>query len=561
MLAYSAAGNSATFDEPAHLAAGVEYWRRHDFSIYSLSPPLLRLWAAVPAVLAGAEAPPITSERSLHIVERHLRYVDAFIAANFSTFPHLLLLARLGMIPISCLAGWVIYRWAGELYGRRSAVAACALYCLNPSILAGASLVTTDLGSAAAMLLACWLWWRFCRGPSWRRWALACGAVALAHLCKFTAVLLWPMMLAMVIPFALLRPGRQWWKLPAAWVALGATTLVLLNGIYGFRGTGRRMESFAFDSDYMRGIQRKLPAAFPSPLPSLLLEGFDAQKRDTQDGYPAFLFGDIYRGTRWYYYPAALLCKLPLAMLLLLAAAVASALAWRGAAAPARLGGEWSIFLAVVVFAAGVMIFGDLNIGTRYLLPMFPPGFILISRLWSIDPVPVKKQPVQEPRSVTPYLRDALLALLAVETLLVCPRFLSFVNFAVGGPSNGWRLLSDSDFDWGQGLIDLRNWMRDHQIHSVALAYFGVVDPTVYGVRYTPIIYAADSQYIAFSSYFLDGLTNRAVIGRNRQAIVHVPFAKALQAKSPIGVAGYTIFIYSLDEVRAASLEPVGPGP
>ncbi len=465
------------------------------------------------------------------------------------------------MIPISCFAGWSVYRWAGELYGRRSAVAACAMYCLNPSILAGGSLVTTDLGTAAAMLVSCWLWWRFCRGPSWRRWALASAAVVLAHLCKFTAVLLWPMMLAMAIPFALLRPRRQWWKLPVAWLAMGAAALVLLNGIYGFHGTGRPLGSFSFDSDCMRGVQRKLPAAFPSPVPSLLLEGFDAQKRDTQDGYPAFLFGEIYRGTRWYYYPAALLCKLPLAMLLLLAAAVASALARRGAAAPARHGGEWSIFLAVVVFAAGVMIFGDLNIGTRYLLPMFPLVFVLISRLWSIDPVPIKKFPVKVPRSVTPYLRDSLLALLAVEALLVCPRFLSFVNFAVGGPSNGWRLLSDSDFDWGQGLIDLRNWMRDHQIHSVALAYFGVVDPNVYGVRYTPIIYAADSPYIALSSYFLDGMRNRAVIERNRQAIVHVPFAKALQAKPPIGVAGYTIFIYSRDEVRAAAMEPAGSGP
>ncbi len=61
LLAYSAASNSATFDEPAHLAAGVEYLRRHDLTIYSLSPPLLRMWAAIPdAVLAKPRLrPPI----------------------------------------------------------------------------------------------------------------------------------------------------------------------------------------------------------------------------------------------------------------------------------------------------------------------------------------------------------------------------------------------------------------------------------------------------------------------------------------------------------------------
>jgi hypothetical protein len=559
LLAYSAAANSATFDEPAHLAAGVEYWNWHDLSIYSLSPPLLRLWAAIPAVLARADAPPTDSERSRPIVERHWLYADAFIAANFSRLPFLLLVARLGMIPISCFAGWVVYRWAGELYGRRSAAAACAMYCLNPSILANASLVTTDIGTAAAMLVSCWLWWRFCRGPSWRRWALACAAVLAAHLCKFTAVLLWPMMLAMAVPLAVLRPRRQWWKLPAGWFALGAATLVLLNAIYGFHGTGRALGSFLFDSDSMQKLQHKLPAAFPSPVPTLILEGFDAQKRDTQDGYPAFLFGDIYKGTRWYYYPAALLCKLPLAMLLLLAAAGASTLARRGVPAPARHGGEWSIFLAIIVFAAGVMIFGDLNIGTRYLLPMFPLVFILISRLWSIDPVPINA-----PRAVMPYLRDALLALLAIETLLVCPRFLTFVNFAVGGPSNGWRLLSDSDFDWGEGLIDLRHWMDDHHVPSVALAYFGYMDPAVYGIRFSPIIHPGQNQYVAVSSYFLDGMQNRMVTGRNQRAVIGLPYGRQLQAKQPIAVAGHTIFIYSADEVEAAALEStagVPPGP
>jgi hypothetical protein len=538
----------------------VEYWRRHDFSIYSLSPPLLRLWAAVPAVLARAEAPPTDSEDVGPVVERHWLYADGFIAANFSRLPLLLLLSRLGMIPISCLAGWAIYRWAGELYGRRSALAACAMYCLNPSILAHGSLVTTDLGTAAAMLVSCWLWWRFCRGPSWRRWGLACAAVVAAHLCKFTALLLWPMLLAMVIPFVILRPGRQWWKLPAAWIALVAGTLILLNAIYGFQGTGRALGSYSFDSDFMQGIQRKLPAAFPSPVPTLILQGFDAQKRDTQDGYPAFLFGEIYKGTRWYYYPAALLCKLPLAMLLLLAAAVASALARTGVAAPARHGGEWSIFLAIVFFAAGVMIFGDLNIGTRYLLPMFPLVFILISRLWSIEPVPVKKRP----RAVMPYFRDALLAVLAIETLLVCPRFLTFVNFAVGGPSNGWRLLSDSDFDWGQGLIDLRHWMNEHQVPSVALAYFGYVDPAVYGIQYSPITHPGNNKYVAVSSYFLDGMQNRVVTARNQRAVIGLPYGRQLQAKRPIAVVGHTIFIYSADEMEGAALEwkaGVPPGP
>lgn len=596
LLAYAAVGNSATFDEPAHLAAGCEYWRRGDFSIYSLSPPLLRLWAAWPAVLAGAKAPATAQADAKSFLLRHWAYVDAFVSANFSRFPMLLVLARLGMIPLSCLAGWVTYRWARALYGPASGAAACAMYCLNPSILAHASLVTTDLGTAATILVAAWLWWRFCRAPSASGWVLACLAVAAAHLCKFTAVLLWPMLLAMSVPFTAARLPHSWrWKLPTAWVGLIAGTLLIVNALYGFHSTGAHFSSFKFDSTFMQSIQRHLPAGFPSPLPRLILLGMDAQKLDTQGGYPAFLFGEVYWGSRWYYYPAALCCKLPVSMLLLAAAALASLLVRRRGATPQERVLEWSLFLALVFFAIGVGVLGDVNIGTRYLLPAFPLAMILISRLWSLDRPgrlaatsaakqggpPLKKnmgkftrrgaKPESSPRrAILPYLRDGLLALLAIEMLWVCPRFLTFINFAMGGPSNGWRLLSDSDFDWGQGLIDLRHWMTDHKVPRVSLVYFGYVDPVVYGVRFEPIIDPIHStfdrpafrlgseKYVAVSAYYLDGMAQRIQVSPDEHVPFYMPFYQELQDRTPsglAGVAGNTIFIYPRAQFEDALTE------
>jgi hypothetical protein len=551
LLAFSAARNSATFDEPAHLAAGVAYWKHHDFSIYDLSPPLLRLWAAIPAVLAGADSPPTQAADLQSPLARHWRYADAFVAANLSRFASLLFYARLGMICISCLAGWMIYRWAGRLFGPRSAIAACAMYCLNPSVLANGALVTTDIGTSTAILAASWFWWRFCRTPSWSRWVLACLAVLAAHLCKFTAVLLWPMLLAMVVPFIHWRSAGRRWLLPGAWVLTGLTTLVLINAEYGFRGTGAALGSIPFASNFMQRVQHALPAGLPSPLPKLYIQGFDAQKSDTEGGYQGFLFGQIYKGSKWYFFPAALLCKLPIAMLLLLAAAVASKLEAPGTAPPARGAGERSLFFALVVFGTGVVVLGDLNIGTRYLLPAFPMAIILISRLWAVD-----RHPSAKTRSLLPYLRDALLVMLAVETLWVCPRFLTFVNFAVGGPSNGWRLISDSDYDWGQGLIDLHDWMKDQQVPTVALAYFGFADPKAYGINYTPLIHPGDARYVAVSSYFLDGLVNRIPVSSGARAWVGFPFFRQLQSKPPLSVVGNTIFIYSVVDVESAAKEP-----
>ncbi len=566
LLGWAAFRNSATFDEPAHLAAGVEYWRHHDFSIYDLSPPLLRLWAAMPAVLAGAEGPSPAAFGHFPPLERHWQYADAFVAANLTRFPHLLLLSRLAMVPISCLAGWIVFRWAGRLYSKRSGVAACAMYCLNPSLLAHGALVTTDVGTAAAMLAACWLWWRFCRSPSLIRFAVACLAATTAHLCKFTAFLLWPMLLAMALPFVQWRLQSRRWLLPGAWALMATVTLILLNAVYGFAGTARPLGSYQFGSTMMQHLQQHLPSWLPVPAPARLVVGFDAQKNDTQEGYQGFLFGEIYRGAKWYFYPAALLCKLPIAMLLLLAAAVASKIAPRGAAPPARGAGEWSVFFALAVFAAGVMSLGDLNIGTRYLLPAFPLAIVLVSRLWSVDrsapaPRPAARQPsVTRTRPLFPYLRDALVGLLAIESLWVAPRFLTFVNFAVGGPANGWRLLSDSDYDWGQGLIDLHQWMTSHNVPSVALAYFGFVNPHAYGIQFKPLIHPGDDQFVAVSSYFLDGLENRIWVDENQRRWIALPFYRQLQAKQPLDVVANTIFIYSMVDTESASQALPGPG-
>src|SRR6478672_11471273 len=62
LMAASALWNSVTFDEYAHLPAGVAYWWYgwRGFAIHNLSPPFLRLWAAGPVVMfGGAEAPAI----------------------------------------------------------------------------------------------------------------------------------------------------------------------------------------------------------------------------------------------------------------------------------------------------------------------------------------------------------------------------------------------------------------------------------------------------------------------------------------------------------------------
>ena len=68
----------------------------------------------------------------------------------------------------------------------------------------------------------------------------------------------------------------------------------------------------------------------------------------------------------------------------------------------------------------------------------------------------------------------------------------------MGGPSEGWRYLVDSNVDWGQDLKRLKTYAGEREI---CLSYFGNADPAYYGIKYRPLTDAAkaDSCDIAIS--------------------------------------------------------------
>ena len=79
-----------------------------------------------------------------------------------------------------------------------------------------------------------------------------------------------------------------------------------------------------------------------------------------------------------------------------------------------------------------------------------------------------------------------LLGLNAADALRCAPDYLTYFNVLVK-PANSWRYLTDSNLDWGQGLIALREYEQKHPEESLRLAYFGSVNPPLYGVRAVPL--------------------------------------------------------------------------
>jgi hypothetical protein len=139
------------------------------------------------------------------------------------------------------------------------------------------------------------------------------------------------------------------------------------------------------------------------------------------------------------------------------------------------------IAIPAVAYLAIAMI-GDINIGHRHVLPLYPLAFLAAGSLGRLADGDRR-------RSIA---LVALLALHAVSSFWSCPRYLSYFNALAGGSSGGWKHLVDSNIDWGQDLKRLREKMSEHGIESVHLIYFGTADPAAYGVRYRKVLWVRD---------------------------------------------------------------------
>jgi hypothetical protein len=247
-----------------------------------------------------------------------------------------------------------------------------------------------------------------------------------------------------------------------------------------------------------------------------------------------FLLGELSDRGFPHYFLVTFLVKTPVPLLLLTALALARI---------GRIGRREAAFLwlPVLVYAALTTTRG-LQIGHRHLLPLYPFLFVAggeaAARLWS-------------------WRRPAGLALVATlglwyagGTLRQHPHHLAYFNEIAGGPANGWRVLVDSNLDWGQDLKRLASWMRENGVTRVKLSYFGSADPSYYGI---------DAEALpGYTAPHAPRVTREirpgdivAVSATNLQGVYLEPEDRALMARlralEPIGRAGWSIRVYRAD--------------
>jgi hypothetical protein len=523
---------SITVDELVMIPSAYYHLVDSDFQLVNEHPPLSKLVAATPLLFVQP------NEQPDH---------NAFWDYNEKKYPSIAFWSRAGMIVLTLTLGVLLFMFARSLFGSRAAVIAVALFSLEPTMLAHGRVVQTDVPAAFGYLLFFMALYWYASVITWRRAVFLGVAAGVALLSKYSMLLI-----GLVLPpvFIIL-----WWRRGYACGSRRSTivrhaAVVLLAMILTVNAAYFFQHASLNETDH-EWIAGKFPAhpetmAQASELlshivPKEFVLGILFQVVHNRAGHSASLLGMHSQMGWWYYFPVAFALKTTLPFLLLSVLAMAWAIFRLVKQRDLRF--VWLV--APVLIYSVFVLFSHINIGVRYLAPIFP--FLMIAGAALLD------YALQLRRLVATVCVAVLLAWTVIEAVRAYPNHISYFNQLASSKPHWWYL-SDSNVEWGDDVGGLALYLKQHDERRVAdatLGGFGILH--FYGIeRVDPLAKKTDNaespKYLAIGASYLNGSTvPGGPPGSGRDTIEgRVNYFAAYRQQTPEAVIGDSIYVFRL---------------
>ena len=418
-----------TWDEPAHLASGLQWWENGRISHERLHPPLARI--------AMAAGPYFVGVRGLPGAPDHWTDGNALLHQR-GAYERNLALARLGMLPFFIVASLVVAAWTSRCAGRAASLVAAFLFGLLPPVLAHGGLASLDMACAALVALALYAFVLWLEKPDALSSLFLGAASGLAVTTKFSAI---AFLLAGGAAVLLLRwscktaPGKDDTATPG-WSSVFAAVLtaaLCVWAVYRFSfgtvaqsGAGENLQTALAALGPAAPFARGLVASLPVPATDFFWGLFDVVYFRQDEGHLAYFLGEVGKRGWWLFYPVLLLIKTPPAFLCLTGV---------GLYAAARRARSESFFRSPLVPLTGALavtlagIFFTPHNGLRQILAVYPLLAVVAgcgcAQLWRAS----RRTFISRAAVV------ALVAASAANSFAAHPDYLSYFNFLARGNS------------------------------------------------------------------------------------------------------------------------------
>ncbi|MFN0117331.1 MAG: hypothetical protein ACKVQC_03430 [Elusimicrobiota bacterium] len=503
--------SAPTYDEPIHLISGYSILKKDNFRVNGYHhPPFAEMWSAIPLIFLKSTIPvhhPAWIAQAWDPVSQY-RFADAFLYKNKTPPDEMIFWGRFMQLFISLVLGFFLISCAATLGGFLAGLFVAVFWALNPVFISNAALIATDFSFAVFYFL--FFYFLFLNeNISLRPMSKGIKAGIALGLCvtsKYLAVALFPsLFLVLLFVFFKKQLSKQ------TMISLFISVLVAVAIIFLIH-KGNSID--------------------------VMLDGYKALFSRAQSGRSSFFMGNHYTEGNILYFPFLFFVKTPIPVLLgflilvyLLIKKTVQIPAW--------------VWIPTLTFLF-IVLTSKVQIGHRHILALYP--FVVLIAALSY--------------ARFTQVQGFFFAVMACVWMFwscwnTSPWFISYFNEFIGGPRHGYKYVTDSNVDWGQGLSELgKELSLSDRENGIFLSYFGVADPHFYGIRYWDVGSDTIAGHLDDSDLNLNP-TKLAISVTNLQATYYSDkkIFKWLESLTPTQIVAHSIFIYDLKDHPQALLQ------
>ena len=522
-LKYS--GNGIIADEIPHIATGYYYLKTHRYFINPEHPPLVKDVAGLGEMAAHPSFPNITDVPSQP--DNFQRYSYPFAGNDFPSFlersntqayfgqmylfnsqnnPDLIAFwGRLAVILVNTLLLFALFLIISKIWNPRAALIGLFFIAVSQFSIAHGSFVVIDFMSGLLSIIATGafaiFWKKYAEGKAnaWYFLAAAAG-LFLAEVSKFSSVILFPAFFlgGLVFIIAAKKSWKEFFKYIGIFTLMMIVTLLLIAAFYVlhvYKMDNGAMVQQLWDNFPYGTLPQSLMAIF-APMVSLniltkgLVEYFNGvlmvMGRMSGSSQITYFMGHVYgnEGAGPSYFPVLYFTKLSLGFLLFNLVALILIIK-KIFTDKQKISVRWRNFvsnpfaLLLFIFAYLYMVetlSSTFQIGLRHIMPVIMAAAVLTGRgvdiFWD--------QKIWKKISLK-HVFMAVGSLMVVSVLCAFPFYLSYYNALGGGTENGYKIATDSNYDWGGPEVRrLAEWMKGNNAHAIYTDFFADVELPYY---------------------------------------------------------------------------------
>ena len=498
--------DSLTSDEVSHIPAGYYYLTEGKHFINPEHPPLTKDLAALPLLILSPTKPEITGNiseptreepaypypeeinflQSSEIDNSQWEWGRLFLFNSDNDPNKLTFWARFSIILFNSILLFILFITLKSAWNPRAALISLFLIAVSPFMLAHASLVTLDFMPSLFMIIGLGWWavylkkWGKQKGRA-LPFTLAMLFFSFAMLSKFSFLIVLPVALLAGLIFAIIIK-KKFKHVLFYLLRFGFLCVLILMIITIFYAPHvMNMETDAMQAQWDKFYPNELSRTGYN-IGSILISTDNAGLKGITEyalgvgmvfarvqgaSQTIFFLGNVYgsEGAGLLYFPLLFLTKLSLAFIILLFF-VLGIWIWQLFKVKIKFKERikkyfsdplsFILWISIIVYLA-VTLTSDFQIGLRHIMPIIFAAIILVAKgvdLWWYLRI-FKKIKFS-------YISLALGILMLITAAWVFPHYLSYYNFLGGGTNKGYIIATDSNYDWGQDIVRLQDWMSEN---------------------------------------------------------------------------------------------------